>query len=140
MRIAIIFTFLLLFGFLQSCDYYQKQIGESYFIRAVNSRETMDIGFGKKEGSEGIVDQTVFEVHWDEEYILAKRHPLESPGNDGINRNITEYYILKKVIYGEAKASHNMYGPLAKEEYESKKEELGLIESEMESIILEDLK
>lgn len=140
MRILRVLIILLIVIMIQSCDYYQKQIGENYFIRAINSRETMDIGFGKKDGSEGIVDQTVFEVHWNDLYILAKRHPLEGVGNDGINRDSTEYYILKKVKFGEAKASQNMFGPLTKQEYKFKKEELGLIESEMESITYDDLK
>ena len=124
----------------QSCDCYQKQIGENYFIRCIDVRESMSIGFGTEVGNEGIVDQTVFEAHWNDDYILAKRHPLEAPGIDGINREITEYYILKKVKFGEAKASQNMFGPLTKEEYINKKKELGLIESEMESISFDDLK
>jgi hypothetical protein len=131
---------LLFFCFLQSCDYYQKQIGENYFIRWVNTRESMDIGFGMKDGSEGLIKETVFEVHWNDEYIIAKRHPRDGTGDDGINRSITEYYILKKVKFGEAKASQNMFGPLIKEEYKSKKAELGLIESEMESLFFDDLK
>jgi hypothetical protein len=123
---------------LMSCDYsYEKQIGENYFIRCIESRERMDIGFGTSKSSEGLVNQTVYEVHWNEQYILAKRHPSNLVP---LKKNITEYYIIKKVKFGEAKASKNMYGPLNFEEYEDKKKELSIDESKMESEVFVDLK
>lgn len=126
-----------LFG---SCDYtYQKQIGENYFIRCIESRERMDIGFGEKDGSEGLIQQTVFEVHWDNSHILAKRHP-SGFGSPEIDRSITEYYVVKKVKFGEDKASKNMFGPLDLNQYEKKKLELSIDESNMESIVFDDLK
>lgn len=118
-----------------SCDYrYQKQIGESYFIRCIETRDRMDIGFGTPESSEGLVENTVFEVHWNEKYILAKRHPAK------FGKTVTEYYVIKKVKFGEAKASENMFGPLTFEEYQKKKFELSLDENKMESEVFEDLK
>ena len=137
--IKVILLFVVLIGF-QSCDSSQKQIGENYFVRWINGPETMCIGFGTEDGNEGIVKETIYEVKWNTEYIIAKRHPLEAPGVEGINRDITEYYILKKVKFGEAKASENMFGPLIEEEFKVKRDNLGLIEDEMESMIFDDLK
>lgn len=123
-----------------SCDYeYQKQIGENYFIRCIESRERMNIGFGNKDGSEGLIDETVFEVYWNEQYIIALRHP-PIKGSGGINHDVTEYYIIRKVILGEEKASSNTYGPLTREEYEIKIKELRLDTSKMQSVVFEDLK
>jgi len=92
---------------LTSCDYhYQKQIGENYFIRCIENRNRMNIGFGATDTSEGLISSTVFEVFYDDEYILVKRHPITK------GKEVTEYYIIKKVKFGVAKASKNMYGPL----------------------------
>jgi len=119
-------------------DYsYQKQIGESYFIRCIEQRYRMSIGFGTAEISEGLIPQTVYEVHWNDKYILAKRHPSELFEK---SKTVTEYYVVKKVKFGEAKASKNMFGPLNLEEYNQKKRELGLKESEMETVLFDDLK
>jgi len=125
-------------NFFSSCDYsYEKQIGENYFVRCIESRERMSICFGTSDFNEGIIGQTVYEVHWNDQYILAKRHPSNLGSK---KKEVTEYYILKKVIFGEAKASPNMYGPFILKEYEKKKEELGLLELEMKSISFDDLK
>lgn len=140
MKLIKVFILFILVSIVQSCDYYQKQIGEYYFIRCIDVRESMSIGFGTKDANEGILGPTVFEIHWNSDYILAKRHPLQAPGINGINRDITDYYILKKVKFGEAKASQNIDGPMKREEYEIKKKELALTESEMEAITFEDLK
>jgi hypothetical protein len=134
----IIVNIILVIVFSISCDYwYQKQIGENYFIRCIESRDRMDIGFGTSESSEGLIGNTVFEVHWNNKYILAKRHPAHLGAS---RKSVIEYYVVKKVKFGEAKASQNMYGPLNLEEYEKKKRELGLDEGKMESVVFEDLK
>ena len=129
---------ILIFGiilFLSACDYnYNKQIGDHYFIRCIENRQRMNIGFGTEELSEGIIEGTVFEVHWNDDYILAKRHPI-SKGKD-----VTEYYVIKKVVFGEEKASENMFGPLTLDEFEAKKKELSIQEEKMEKILFDDLK
>ncbi len=97
----------------------------------------MNIGFGTSEISEEIIGNTVFEVHWNEKFILVKRHPA----NLGDSRkSVIEYYVVKKVKFGEAKASQNMFGPLTLEEYKKKKLELSINESEMKVEVFEDLK
>ena len=126
---------------LNSCDYsYNKQIGESYFLRAVNSPVTMSIGFGTKEINEGVIDQTVFEVYWNDDYILAKRHPSKGAGINNINKNVIEYYIIKKVLFGEEKAAANIKGPLSEDLYEKEKNVLGLDERTMQKVEFEKLK
>jgi hypothetical protein len=129
---------LIVAAFIWSCDYsYQKKIGDNYFIKCIESRDRMDIGFGTSDLSEGIIDPTVFEVHWDEKFILVKRHPLNL-GQDA--KSVTEYYVIKKVKFGEAKAKQNMHGPYNLEEYEKKKAELSINEGKMKNIVFSDLR
>ena len=121
---------------ISSCDsYYQKQIGDFYFIRYIDLKRTMDIGFGNKESSEGLVDPTVFEVYWNEKYILVKTHPdfLE-------NRLLTEYYVIEKVRFGEKRAKDYMIGPINEEQYEMEIKKLKLNINNMEHILYNDLK
>ncbi|MCH7414372.1 hypothetical protein MM213_12810 [Belliella sp. R4-6] len=126
---------------LLSCDYfYQKQIGEFYFLRAVNSPVTMSIGFGTSEINEGLINQTVFEVHWNEEYILAKRHPSQGVNVGDIDRDQVDYYIIKKVDFGDKRATEYVEGPLSKGDYSKRIFELELDEVDMYSLIFDDLK
>lgn len=133
--------YLLLILFVTACDYsYQKEIGKNYYVRAVNSPVTMDIGFGTSDISEVLIKQTVFEVHWNDNFALVKRHPSEGITHEFIEKNIIEYYIVKKIKYGEEKASQNIEGPMNREEFEERKVELGLSETQMESVTFDDLK
>jgi len=117
------------------CDFRgQEQIGESYFLRKGDLKRDVDIGFGTSSSSEGIIGATVFEVQWDDDFILAKRHPISK------DENLVEYYILKKVVFGKAKASENMFGPLTLGQFEVKKKELSIKEEDMETILFDDLK
>lgn len=129
--VCFIFFGVLLIG----CDFRgQEQIGESYFLRKGDLKRDVDIGFGTNELSEGVVAPTVFEVHWDDDFILAKRYPVSK------DENMVEYYILKKVVFGEEKASENMFGPLTLVEFEDKKKELSIQEEKMEKILFDNLK
>ncbi len=95
----------------------------------------MDIGFGNKELSESLIEQTVFEVYWNEKYILAKRHPEFKE-----NKQLTEYYIIEKVIFGEERARDFMMGPVNKKVFDQKIKELNLNIEDMEHIVYNDLK
>ena len=112
----------------------QTQIGESYFLRKGDLKKDIDIGFGTSELSEGIIGPTVIEVHWDDDFILAKRHPIYK------DDSLVEYYILKKVVFGKEKASENMFGPLTYDQFEIKKKELLIQEENMKRILVDDLK
>ncbi len=130
-------SLLLIFSlyYLTGCDYsYQKQIGESYFIRCIEQRYRMDIGFGHQDGSEGFISQTVFEVYWNSKYILAKRHPEFHN-----NKKLTEYYIAEKVVFPERGWDY-LIGPLNKADYEKKIKELNLDLDKMEHVVFDDLK
>ncbi|MFD2036343.1 hypothetical protein ACFSKL_16180 [Belliella marina] len=134
-------SYFILCVLLLGCDYsYQKQIGESYFLRAVNSPVTMSIGFGSSEINEGLINQTVFEVHWNEEYILAKRHPSKGVNVGDIDRDQVDYYVIKKVDFGKERASEYVVGPITINDYSKRILELGLNEKDMSSLTFKDLK
>ncbi|MCH7408064.1 hypothetical protein MM239_01545 [Belliella sp. DSM 111904] len=63
----------------------------------------MSIGFGKSELNEGLIDQTVFEVNWNDEFILSKRHPSKGINFTNFDRNQVNYYMIKKVDFGDIK-------------------------------------
>ncbi|MCH7408057.1 hypothetical protein MM239_01510 [Belliella sp. DSM 111904] len=127
--------------FFCGCDYsYQKEIGESYFLRAINSPVTMSIGFGNSKINEGLIDQTIFEVHWNDDFILAKRHPSKGINLADIDRNQVDCYVIKKVNFRDKKASEYVEGPLRKEDYSKRILELGLDEDDMSSLTFNDLK
>jgi len=87
-------------------DYtYQKQIGESYFLKAIDLKESMCIAFGTKDLNEGIVPSTVYEVQWNDELILAKQHSR--------NSEITNYYLIGKTKFGVEKGTKFMDGPIS---------------------------
>jgi hypothetical protein len=121
---------------LSACDgYYQKQVGESYFIRYVDLKRTMDIGFGTNGSSEELIGPTVYEVYWNERYILAKTHP-DFPDD----RKRTDYYLIEKVLFGEKRARAYLVGPVTKSEYERQIKALKLTPEDMEHIVYDDLK
>lgn len=100
----------------------------------------MSIGFGYSEINEGLIDQTVFEAYWNEEFILAKRHPSKGINVTDIERDRVDYYIIKKIEFGNERASEYVDGPLTKDVYSKRIIELGLKEEAMHSLIFNDLK
>ncbi len=118
-----------------SCDSNYKQIGDSYYIRRGDLHFMVDIGYGytDSEGSEGFIDQTVFEVYWNDDYIIAKRHP-------SLEEKKTEYFVVKKVKDNIKVAVKNRYGPLNFNQYKYKINEFKLDTTAMKHIVYDDLR
>lgn len=95
----------------------------------------VDIGYGytDSEGSEGFIDQTVFEVFWDNNYIIAKRYP-------NLDKKIIEYYIAKKVKDDIKLAVKNRFGPYNLKQFDTKLKEFKLDTNEMEHKLFDYLK
>ena len=112
-----------------SCNYTdQKQIGKNYFIRSINSKEFIDIGYGEENFSEGFIPNTVFEVLWNEKYILVKRHPINQS-------NLVDFFIIKKVKDDIRLASKNRIGPLSKENYKKTINQLNIKENTLNKVV-----
>ena len=68
---------------------YQKKLSGKYSLIACDTLEQMAISEGPSDGGyTWVIPATVFAAGWDEEFIIAKRHP---PGD----MTVTNFYILR---------------------------------------------
>ncbi|WP_276166487.1 hypothetical protein [Zobellia alginiliquefaciens] len=118
-KFVVVFTILL-----QSCLFgaglVEQEITDKYWLTANNTLDEMSIWyFPGEHQSKLIVEQTVFEVGHNDNFIIAKSHPKDSV--NGLNKNVTYYHIIEV-----ARASKSV--PLSLEQFEFKKKELQVSE------------
>jgi hypothetical protein len=88
----------------------------NYYLTATDVEEQMSLSYQVSDsGYAGIIEETVFAVGYNKEYIIAKQHPA--------NKEITNYYILP-IKNGDLPKNEDLIGPLTQKEFEQKKEEL----------------
>jgi len=90
----------------------------NYYLTAPDDDVQLGLTYkepGDENGFVGIIEQTVFAVGYNKEYIIAKQHPP--------NKEITNYYILP-IKNGDLPKNEDLIGPLTQKEFEQKKEEL----------------
>lgn len=123
---------------LQGCidGAYDKKLNAGYYLSAIDIKENMLVGFQDGDYGIGIIRPTVFAVGQNDEFIIAKQHPKLVSG--GINKRITNYFIISLKNKINKLTKKNMYGPLTKEEFEQKRKELN-IESLDFTIIFNEL-
>jgi hypothetical protein len=134
-----IILILVLFGILSgSCDITRtKRLGKTnyYLVDGVAPFPSWGLYYEDAEinsFTEAIVAGNVIDVYWNEQYILATQYALKSDSIKG-------YYIVKMLPLGMKKGTPcEKTGPLSKEEYEQKKQELQLNEKEMRHIHISD--
>ena len=92
-----------------------KHLTDQFYLGASDVKEQMSITYHYKDQTYfGIVDQTVFAVGYNDDFIIAKRHP--SSWDLEIDRHITEYYLIdvravkaERAVYEEQTSSvHRM--------------------------------
>jgi hypothetical protein len=92
--------------------------------------EDLDVSYYLGNGNYiGVVGATVFAVGYDDEYIIAKRHPHTGYGLSGINKKITHYYIIPLKYKVHNSPDENRIGPLSEEEFMAKRKELKMSDS-----------
>ena len=125
---------------LLGCDLSTESLGHGYVLRAIDGKQNMVVAYGDRSRNAAIVDQTVFEVLYDENFILAKRHPSKLGVNLGtINKDSTEYYVIEKITDDTDNPYRTVNGPLSFEMYEEQLKSLGLQEKELEKLFFVDL-
>jgi hypothetical protein len=110
-----------------NCEFAEDyKITEKYHLIAVDIGEDMSLCFSSRH--EIIIDQTVFAVGFNENYIIVKQHPYN-------NRTITNYYIVP--IYKEETLfpEKGILGPLTLEQFNEKKKELKLLKVKFTKVI-----
>ena len=122
------------------CDLSTQSLGDGYLLRAIDGKQNMVVAYGDRSRNAAIVDQTVFEVWYNENFILAKRHPSKLGVNLGtINKDSTEYYVIEKITDDTDNPYRTVNGPFSFEIYEQQLKSLGLQEEELEKLFFEDL-
>jgi hypothetical protein len=105
--------------------YVEHLVGNYYLIEADYVDIELSLSYKLKNGDyTGVVNPTLFAVGYDDEYIIAKRHPHEF--GYPVNKSVTHYYIVPLKYNVHASPDGNRTVPLSREEFERKRIELNI--------------
>lgn len=102
--------------FLCSCSgIWTEHITGNYYLTATDyAEEDLSVSDKLEEGSFlGVVQPKVFEIGYDENYIIAKQHPAKF--GVGVNENITNFFIIdlhKESNVVSSNDESNVIGPM----------------------------
>jgi len=113
---------------LSSCigsEFQREKITDNYYlITTDNYNKDIYIGYKLKTGDfVGVLPSTVFSIGNNEKYIVAKQHPFVFP----VKVDSTINYYIIPIIRDTLFPENGILGPLTLEEFQMKKEELGII-------------
>ena len=98
---------------------YSKRLDGQYRILAVDDLKTMVVCYDTGNGGcRVLIDQTVFEVGWDGQYIVAAQHPAA-------NSELTVYYYINRSVEHHLRRA-GVFGPFTPEEFEVETRRLSL--------------
>lgn len=105
---------------------YDERIDGPYRLVATDVMEDMSVCYDLGTGScVGRVNETVFAVGWNFEYIVAARHPREFAHE--LDKSETEYFYVIRALDGAAVApSAAVRGPFAAADFQAEQQRLGL--------------
>lgn len=109
----------------QSCYFgaglVEKNLTEDYYLFANNSMDELSIWHHTAEyQNDLIVEETVFAVGYDDEFIIAKSHPKDS--KKGVNKKVTYYHIIK--VDNNLERDYTESTKLTSTQFEVKKKQL----------------
>ena len=98
-------------------SFYNEDLGNGYRVWAADVIEHVAVYKKNKQGSGGlrVVPYAVFAYGWNNDFILAKQHPLKN--HRKVDTSITYWYIVEV-------ASGNVHGPLSEDEFNNLKTKL----------------
>lgn len=121
---------------LSGCQGFVKdeKITGKYHLVAVDILADLTLCY-KLEGGDykGVLEETVFAVGFNDNYIIAKQHPSN-------NRAITNYYIVPIYIDNPLFPEKGVVGPLTLEQFNEKRKELNIPDEVTFTKEIEDLK
>jgi len=131
------FIILLLLFCMSSCHQfvYKKHLMKDYYLIAVDSKNEMCIALELKGASAfiGRIDEIVFEIGFNERFIIAKQYPHG-------RKNKINYFILDTKNDSELEEiKTSVIGPMTEAEYKAKLEVLGISKNIKFSLNLQDL-
>jgi len=72
---------------------YQKKISDDIYLTAIDEMEQMSLSYKtSKNGYNNLIDQTIYEIQYDSNYIIVKQHPRKYP--NPINKDSTNFYLI----------------------------------------------
>ena len=98
---------------------YEERLSGDYGLIAIDVMEQMSVSkFRNGNGGVAVINQTVFAVGCNDEFLIAKQHPNRGT----IDRSVTNFYIFR-VTDGE------LFGPYTESEYRKARQRLQLPEA-----------
>ncbi|MEO9805856.1 MAG: hypothetical protein ABJF04_21540 [Reichenbachiella sp.] len=127
---------LALFGCIGNAHY--ESVTKGYSLSAIDVMSDMTLNYKNDEGySFSVVTSTVFAIGYDEDFIIVKQHPREFPNPP--DNLITNYFIIPFKNKVSELPESNVIGPFAKNEFEGKREELGISDDLKFTKVIEEL-
>ena len=98
---------------------YEEDLGNGYAVWAADVMEQAMIVHKGKGGSAStrVVQPMVFAYGWNDDFIIAKQHPVKKGEYIKIDISLTYWYIVEV-------ASGNVHGPLSEDEFNKLRTEL----------------
>lgn len=133
-------VFIVLINFAVSCigsASYNKKLVSNYRLSAIDVITGMTIDVEIRGYYVGVISPCVYAVGFNDEFIIAKQHPLV---NNQINKSVTNYFIIPIKNKVSRFEDLNKIGPLNKEEFNATRIEIGIPTNLNFSIIFNKLK
>ncbi len=129
-----IFVFVL---FLTSCTG-GKNITGNYYLFG-DTHEYMSLYYEPPYSSYiTVVDCCVFAVGNNDKYIIAKQHPYDPGSSTGLDKSITNYFIVPVEDYHNWRKNNTKIAPLSQSEFDQKRKEF-YIENIQFTIVYKDV-
>jgi len=134
------FFFLILIVSIVSCigiASYNKKLVSNYRLSAIDDITGMTIDVEIRGYYVGVISPCVYAVGFNDDFIIAKQHPLI---DNHINKSVTNYFIIPIKNKVSRFEDLNKIGPLNKEEFDETRIEVGVPAKLNFSIIIDELK
>ncbi len=99
-----------------------------YNIGWIDKEETRSVCKGLEVGDMGgetVIPKYVFAVGHNEQYIIAKQHPIDSANNRKVDTKTTNYFVIDYTKHPYARQD-GIYGPMNWDAYKKLNTELGI--------------
>lgn len=122
------YFYILLLILLSSCGDYLKEVKDlpnNYVLLEGSDFNGIELSYKlDKGGYLGTVMPSVYEIGYNDSFIIAKRHPSE--WGFFPDTSITEYYVIPLGSKINRLPERNVYGPLSEEEFLKLRVKLGI--------------
>lgn len=106
-----------------------EHIVDQYYLGTIDYvEEGMTLYYLLDDGNYvGVVDETVFAVGFNDEFIIVKQHPAKFTNSP--DKSITNFFIVPIKDKIHKSPDENKIGPMPQSEFEIKRKELGIPDS-----------